>query len=560
MKKRSISLLLFISIFVLLLPSVNAVTQDEEAPLVPSFDVKAEIAIITGGTMLFSEKPIRVQWGNNEAFVEHYSIAYVFPLGTQIAYRNEHSLEPIGIYVDARWGGFAVQHTPGTLIYEMELTSYEGSIEFGVRVRTEDSRSLLSILVEGETRRALEPGISTIYVWNIDPSAPRPTSEAALDFYREPSKYCRSDYQEIIELANSITEGINDDYEMAKAIHTWVAENIWYDNDRNYEAEIFVNPQADEEEFSAIYVLEHRRGVCSGFANLTISLLRAAGIPAMYVKGRAKDNNGLSAGHAWYEAYVGGRWIRCDSTWDSQNIIENGVSSPQRNSSNEWFNVNNVVFARNHLPLASAEFILQNNLAATELVTHAPDLVSADSWARPEIRDAYYKGFVPTQIQRNYSNVISRQEFCILAVRYIEYITGESYKTLLADMGKSIDYNTFDDTENEYILAAYTLGITTGTRAPTESRPGSFTPTGWFSREEAATMLVRICMLLEMNIIESDDVGYIDIGNAAPWAVDSINTCYTNGLMTGTSIDPLRFNPKARFTRQESIAVLNRMG
>ena len=43
--------------------------------------------------------------------------------------------------------------------------------------------------------------------------------------------------------------------------------------------------------------------------------------------------------------------------------------------------------------------------------TTAPNLNTASEWARSEITSAVNKGFVPVDIQNNYTNVITRQEY-----------------------------------------------------------------------------------------------------------------------------------------------------
>ena len=57
---------------------------------------------------------------------------------------------------------------------------------------------------------------------------------------------------------------------------------------------------------------ESRLAVCEGYSNLTISLMRAAGLKCYNESGRA--NNGL---HGWNVAYLDGKWVVIDNTWDS---------------------------------------------------------------------------------------------------------------------------------------------------------------------------------------------------------------------------------------------------
>ena len=190
----------------------------------------------------------------------------------------------------------------------------------------------------------------------------------------------------------------------------------------------------------------------------------------------------------------------------------------------------------------------------------APNIGTADDWARANINSAFRKGFIPTHIVNNYSDVISRADFCRMAVKYLEYMTGKSINAILTERDLSRRQDAFTDTADPDILAAYALGITTGTAAPTAAASGTFTPEGSFSREMAATMLARVSMVLGADTENFPDAGYTDIGTASNWAVDSINYCFESGVMTGTSTTPLMFSPKDTFTIQQSIATFDRMG
>ncbi|MDR0491144.1 MAG: S-layer homology domain-containing protein, partial [Oscillospiraceae bacterium] len=158
----------------------------------------------------------------------------------------------------------------------------------------------------------------------------------------------------------------------------------------------------------------------------------------------------------------------------------------------------------------------------------APNLDSASTWARDGITAAVEKGFVPTDIQGSYTNVITRQEFCRMAVMWVEYATGKSIDAVLAEQGKSRDTDAFTDTNDPYILAALALGITSGTGV------GRFTPDGQFSREQAATMIMNTCRAIGANVSNPPVPGFTDMGSASSWAVDGINYVRANGIMQGT--------------------------
>ena len=177
--------------------------------------------------------------------------------------------------------------------------------------------------------------------WNLAVFSSKPSDEAAYEAYELPSKGIQSDDGVIISYANSIVAGKKSDYEKAKAIYSWVVDNIWYDYDSSKNS----SARGDE---SALDALRIKRGTCVGYANLTIALFRAAGIPAIFAKGHAMGTDGdldklfdisspfTSSNHCWCEAYVSGRWVIIDTAWGSKNTYENGVYSKRKASGNSY--------------------------------------------------------------------------------------------------------------------------------------------------------------------------------------------------------------------------------
>lgn len=166
-----------------------------------------------------------------------------------------------------------------------------------------------------------------VYKNNADRVSKYRTDSAALDYYKLPTDSIQSDNIEIKNLASKITENASTDYEKARLIHDWVAENIWYDSDAaNGPNSISWSSQ------SALTVLHDKKAVCAGYSNLTAALMRAAGIPCKFVSGELGSWNipGKSGEpHAWNEAFVDGRWIFIDTTGDSGNYYSNGKYGKQ---------------------------------------------------------------------------------------------------------------------------------------------------------------------------------------------------------------------------------------
>jgi len=189
------------------------------------------------------------------------------------------------------------------------------------------------------------------------------------------------------------------------------------------------------------------------------------------------------------------------------------------------------------------------NIGSIEGETTVLDRYDASDWARNGIKEAIEKGFVPPDLQNNYKSVITRQEFCRMAVRWVEYKTGKSIEAVMQEKGVSRDPNAFTDTNDPDILAAYALGITNGTGNK------RFTPNGQFNREQAAAMIRNTCKVVGMDISNVSSAGFADIGTASGWAVDGINFVRNAGIMQGTGNN--KFDPKSTYTREQSILTFN---
>ena len=181
--------------------------------------------------------------------------------------------------------------------------------------------------------------------------------------------------------------------------------------------------------------------------------------------------------------------------------------------------------------------------------TSTNPLDSASTWAKDGITAATGKGFVPADIQGSYTNTITRAEFCRLAVKWVEYATNKKIDTVLAEKGLSRNPGAFTDTSDPDILAAYALGITSG------SGGGQFNPNGQFNREQAAGMIMNVYKAIGIEVSGIPASGFADIGTASSWAIPGINFVKAFGIMGGTGNN--NFSPKLEYTREQSILTFN---
>jgi len=597
--------------------------------------------------------------------------------------------------------------------------------------------------------------IENLYQHNLKIYNSKSSDESVLDFYKLPYYDVQSDNDSIVALAKSITEHKYSNYEKLRAIHNWVSNNIWYDMDSFFAGVTW-------ESVDPLVVLKNKRSVCSGYAQLTVALLRAVDIPAKNVSGYANgfggtikeliDLSSTETNHAWCEAYVDGRWVIMDPTWNSLNKYQNGVYSPQEKCESKYFDISLKNISKDHryadyedrfyksgFIISSVTFkiidIFFEIYSATEITIpegvkvigsdtfsncvnlkeiYIPDSVTsieewsfagcknlerinipngvktveaftfkdckslssinipdsvvsieehafdgcsnlsdvtigngvkvignnafefceslskivipngvtsieddafdccynlksvfipksvtsigeevfetslynyfdifiiygeigsyaetyarnnkmeffkgtpnddifkvntakdifnsidtASDWAKDGIKEALAKRFVPDELQNNYKNIITRKEFCSIAVWFIEYKLDKDIFAIMNEKGVSAGPSPFDDTMNFDVTVAYVLGIVNGTGN------GKFSPNNTITREQAATMIQNTCKLLGMDINNSPKSGFVDMKNASYWAIDGINFCRANGIMSGTGNN--NFRPK----------------
>ncbi len=117
--------------------------------------------------------------------------------------------------------------------------------------------------------------------------------------YLLPSRYCQCDM--LAPLATLIIGEAPRTYECVARIQDWIRQNI------NNE------PGSSDSSTSAIETADSMRGVCRDFPPLGIALCRAISVPARMVVGFLHELRPMDL-HAWFEAYVGGRWFAFDAT------------------------------------------------------------------------------------------------------------------------------------------------------------------------------------------------------------------------------------------------------
>jgi hypothetical protein len=159
------------------------------------------------------------------------------------------------------------------------------------------------------------------------------------------------------------------------------------------------------------------------------------------------------------------------------------------------------------------------------------------SWAGPIVEKAIADGFVPLDLQSNYTSDITRQEFCRLAITTYETLTG----------GPVSGRVEFNDTTDEFVEKAGYLEIIAGVG------DGNFDPDSTLTRQQAAVILAAFAKALD-EPIPSSEASFSDNSSISDWALEQVGQVQSVGIMNGVS--GKRFSPKTTYTREQSIATM----
>lgn len=175
--------------------------------------------------------------------------------------------------------------------------------------------------------------------------------------------------------------------------------------------------------------------------------------------------------------------------------------------------------------------------------TSVAETVPAPSdWAKDSIDIANAVGITDKSQPYYYHNNITREKFCELIYNFII----STNKTITAPVTDS-----FTDTKNEKILMLNGLGIVNGKTAT------EFAPDDYLTREEAATIIVRMVNKVVPMAATEMWFEYDDIDEISEWASDSIQTISNLGFMNGVGNN--RFVPKDTYTTEQAIVTLVRV-
>ncbi len=449
---------------------------------------------------------------------------------------------PFWVKIDVKSNDININITPGkSFSTEVSLSSVTKPTSFKVYTSSERDGTYWgyiwhSIYIEPDGAGGYRFPTSPVLENNLEKES----------YWINPGNYLGNQrYDKIQVLSDEIVQDAKSEYGKVFLLYKWIVENIYYDYDAYYGRSSVDTSVSD--------VLANRRSVCEGYANLLQALIQAQGIPcikvATYSLGLGtggewtdKYSSATSSNHAHNEAFVDGRWIIMDATWDSNNEYKNGKYINKTADCYYYFDISTEALAGNHKIISRPK---------------AAEIDTPGSWAREEVMSAIGEGFVPAALQSNYREGITREEFCTLIMAMLYRKNNMSLHEYLRSKQVTLNPGTFTDTSNEYILAANALGIVSG------RGNRLFDPDAYITRQEAATILARVAKTAGITSANCASVSFADSGKFGAWAADSIAFVTALAGNSGTRVmagtGNNMFSPLATYTREQSIITVFRL-
>ena len=177
---------------------------------------------------------------------------------------------------------------------------------------------------------------------------------------------------------------------------------------------------------------------------------------------------------------------------------------------------------------------IRGGSATTEPLPDQPS-----GWAKAQVEEAVAAGIVPDSLESRYTQAATRAEFCALAVRLYEKVTGEAITQRA----------TFSDTTDFNVQKMAGLGVVNGVGG------GKFDPGGTLTREQAATILARLAEAMGHPLPQAAP-SFSDSAAISSWASAGVGQVQAAGIMEGNGS---AFIPQSAYTREQCILTALRL-
>ncbi len=203
-------------------------------------------------------------------------------------------------------------------------------------------------------------------------------------------------------------------------------------------------------------------------------------------------------------------------------------------------------------------FVIVLSLAFSSFVVYGEteNQYYCSDWAKESVEKAFGLGFLDNEKEYEFQTDISRLDFCGLIfclVAETPYFMSWCEENIEEDQTElpSFIERPFVDTEDVGVLFLHHIGIIAG-KTETE-----FAPDDKLTRQEAATIIVRMLDVVSPMAATEMWYEYSDIKDISDWALNSVQIISNLGFMKGVGDNS--FAPKDTYTTEQAVATVIRV-
>ncbi len=308
-------------------------------------------------------------------------------------------------------------------------------------------------------------------------------------------------------------------------------------------------------------MMQTRTGTCAHFAALLAVLLGHLGYDCRLIEGDFVNLNGSRVEHKWNYVLVDGAYYWLDPRMDQAAYARTGAVSHQYflvSDTDAWAKDHDWDHTYSDALAGGADRVAKLYLGVSELITPVEDTPwsQCSVWARDYMKRAYDAHLIPDALlNQDLTQPITREEFAAVSVLLYEQLSA-------TPLPAPVQPSPFADTNDASVQKAYDAGIVKGVGGD------RFDPDALLNREQAATMLGRVCERWRFGDVDDGSrlftgplptlsdrksVTFSDEADISDWAQNYIRYFVREGVIDGMGDGS--FAPRSYMTREQALKI-----
>ncbi len=189
------------------------------------------------------------------------------------------------------------------------------------------------------------------------------------------------------ELAQKLTKGLNTDVERFRAIYKWTCDNIANDyklylkhkrKRKRFKDDSLKLMQWNENLKNIIFkkLRKRQKTICTGYAYVIQQLCKQVNIKCTIINGYGRTSTSstddfYSPNHSWNAVRLNGKWYLNDATWSS-GLIDPNTGRFNFQYNNGYFLAQPDFFAKTHYPIDTRWLLLEGGIPTFETFLQGP--------------------------------------------------------------------------------------------------------------------------------------------------------------------------------------------